>query len=88
MDIILKHPFTTAAGVKVDKLVVKRPTRGDLKKAYRRHPNDEFEQENHIYCVITGMVEEDLDLLDAEDARALTECFRKMLGESKVAASA
>lgn len=81
MVITLKHPFTTAAGVKIDKLTVKRATRGDLKAAHRRYPNDEFEQENHIYGVITGMVEEDLDLLDIEDARALTDCFREQLGK-------
>lgn len=82
MEIILKHPFTTAAGVKVDKLPIKRPTRGDLKVAYRRHPNDEFEQENLIYSVMTGLIEEDLDRLDVEDSKVLTECFRKMLGQA------
>lgn len=82
MVITLKHPFTTAAGVKVEKLTLKRPTRGDLKAAYRRHPTDEFEQENQLYGVITGMVEEDLDLLDAADARALTDSFREMLGSA------
>lgn len=82
MELTLKHPFTTAAGAKIDKLLLKRPKRGDIKAAYRRHPNDEFEQENHLYGVITGLVEEDLDLLDAEDSKALTECFRKMLGHA------
>ena len=43
----LKDPFTTAAAVRLEKVEIRRLTRGDLRKA-NAYSKDEFDQENFM----------------------------------------
>lgn len=78
--ITLKHPFKNAAGQQISALVVRRPTRKDLKLA-QKSSKDEVEMEDLLFSRLTGMPIEDLDMLDVEDNRQLVDCFRKMRGD-------
>lgn len=80
----LKHPFKTAAGAQLDKVEIRRLTRGDLRKA-TAYSKVDFDQENFLLASMCGMVPEDLDGLDLADSKVLTEFFRTMVdgkGES------
>ena len=76
----LKHPITTGAGVKLDKLQIKPLTRGDIKAA-QKQGKDDVEQEDILLSRLTGMVPEDLDLLHVGDSRRLQEKFRAMVDD-------
>ncbi|MQT45045.1 phage tail assembly protein, partial [Pseudomonas sp. FSL R10-0765] len=56
----LKYPFTTAAGVRLEKVDIRRLNRGDLRKA-TAYSKDEFDQENFLLASMCGMTPEDLD---------------------------
>lgn len=80
----LKHPFTTAAGVLLEKVEIRRLTRGDLRKANAYSKND-FDQENFMLASMCGVTAEDLDGFDLADSKALAEFFRTLVdgkGES------
>ncbi|NLR73584.1 phage tail assembly protein [Leeia aquatica] len=83
MNITLQHPFTNAAGQRIETLTIKRLKRGDLKAAHR-HSKEDAEQEDFLFARMTGLLLEDLDLLDIADSKALTDAFRDMVvgGES------
>jgi hypothetical protein len=84
MDITLKHPFTNAAGQRIETLTVRRPKRGDMKAA-AKYSKDEGEQEDFLFARITGLVLEDIDLLDLADSAVLQDSFRAMVGEGRSA---
>lgn len=79
-SITLKHPFKNAAGQQITTLTVRRPTRKDLKLA-QKSGKDEIEVEDMLFSRLTGLPIEDLDMLDVEDNRQLSDCFRKMRGD-------
>jgi len=81
IEITLKHPFTSATGETISKLTMRRATRKDMKLA-QKHGKDDVEIEDLLFSRLTGVPVEDLDLLDIEDNTQLTDCFRRMRGES------
>lgn len=78
MELTLKHPFTNAAGVRIEKLTLRRGKRGDMKAA-ARYSKDEGEQEDFLFAQMTGLTLEDIEQLDLADSKALTDMFRHML---------
>lgn len=80
----LKYPFTTAAAVRLEKVEIRRLTRGDLRKA-NAYSKDEFGQENFMLASMCGVTPEDLEGFDLADYKALAEFFRTLVdgkGES------
>lgn len=77
--ITLKHPIKSASGQQITALTIRRPTRKDLKQA-QKSGKDEIEIEDLLFSRLTGLLIEDLDMLDIEDNRQLQDCFRKMRG--------
>ena len=78
MELPLKHPFTNAAGQRIEKLSVRRAKRADMKAA-TKYSKDEAEQEDFLFAQITGLTLEDIDQLDLADSKALTDTFRGMV---------
>lgn len=74
----LKHPYTTATGVRVERVTMRRLTRGDIRQA-SKYSQDEFEQENCLLARMVGMVPEDLDPMDIADSKVLLDFFRSMV---------
>ncbi len=87
MEITLKYPFTNAAGQRIDKLTLRRATRGDMKAA-ARHSKDDGEQEDFMFARLTGLVLEDIDLIDLADSKVMAETFRQMVDGRDGAAAA
>ncbi|EOE2606601.1 phage tail assembly protein [Pseudomonas aeruginosa] len=77
-DYSLKHPYTTATGVRVERVSMRRLTRGDIRQA-TKYSQDEFEQENCLLARMVGMVPEDLDPMDIADSKVLLDFFRGMV---------
>ena len=78
MKIDLKYPITRPDGSKVASLTLKRATVGDLKAAQRLSDKPE-EQELALIARITGLVPEDVELMDLADYKRVQESFRAML---------
>jgi len=78
----LKHPFTNAAGVRVERLALRRARRADLRAA-SQFSRDEFEQETFLFARLSGHTMEDLDMLDLEDNNQLVARFRELAGASR-----
>ena len=75
---VLKYPFTTDAGKRIEQLELRRLTRADLKAAYK-NSKDEADQEDFLLGRMTGLIVEDVGGLDIADAKALTDFFRDMV---------
>lgn len=78
MDIDLKYPITTGEGKKVARLALRRATVGDLRAAQRVSDKAE-DQEIALIARLTGLVPEDVELLDLADFKRLQESFRAAL---------
>jgi len=78
VKIDLKYPITRPDGSKVASLTLKRATVGDLKAAQRLSDKPE-EQELALIARITGLVPEDVELMDLADYKRVQESFRAML---------
>lgn len=78
MELPLKHPFTNAAGQRIEKLTVRRAKRADMKAA-AKYSKDDAEQEDFLFAQITGLTLEDIDQLDLADSKALQDSFRSMV---------
>lgn len=78
MQITLKHPFTNAAGQRIEKLELRRAKRADMKAA-AKYSKDEAEQEDFLFAQITGLTLEDIDQLDLADSKVLQDTFRDMV---------
>lgn len=78
MELPLKHPFTNAAGQRIEKLTVRRAKRADMKAA-AKYSKDEADQEDFLFAQITGLTLEDIDELDLADSKALQDSFRSMV---------
>ncbi len=78
MELPLKHPFTNAAGQRIEKLTVRRAKRADMKAA-AKYSKDEGGQEDFLFAQITGLTLEDIDQLDLADSKALQDSFRSMV---------
>lgn len=73
--IVLKFPIKNGLGETVSTLKMRRAKVGDL-RAVGQLRND-MEQELALFARLTGLVPEDLDLLDAADYKQLQDTFRK-----------
>ena len=70
----LKYPVRLPTGQLLDTVNVRRIRVGDLRAV--AHIENEAEQGLAIVARITGLVPEDLDMLDLEDLNALQDTFR------------
>lgn len=70
----LKYPVRLATGQTLEKVTVRRPRVGDLRAVM--HIANEAEQGLALVSRITGLVAEDLDMLDLKDLEAVQETFR------------
>ena len=77
----LAHPITTAVGAKVDSLTLRRATVKDLRRM-KDFGQDPADQELGLIGRLTGILPEDLDLVDAADYQKVQQCFRELLGNS------
>lgn len=72
-EVKLKYPVRLPTGKVLEKVSVRRTRVGDLRAV--THIENEAEQGLAIIARVTGLVPEDLDLLDLEDLAALQNCF-------------
>lgn len=77
IHIPLKFPFTTAAGVFLDKLPIRRPKRKDI-AAGQRQAADEAGLEDYLVAKMTGLALEDLGELDIADSKTVSAVFREL----------
>lgn len=74
ITVSLKYPVRLATGQTLDKVTVRRPRVGDLRAVM--HIANEAEQGLALVSRITGLVPEDLDMLDLKDLEAVQATFR------------
>lgn len=70
----LAYPVRLATGQMLDKVTVRRPRVGDLRAV--AHIASETEQGLALVAQITGLVPEDLDMLDLKDLERIHATFR------------
>lgn len=73
--ITLKVPVTLGGGDRLTQLTVRAVTIADVRAV--ANLNNEIERELKIMARVTGLVPEDLDLLDYGDYLQLQDCFRR-----------
>ncbi len=73
--ITLKFPIKNGLGETVSELKMRRAKVGDLRTIGQM--KNEMEQELVLFARLTGLVSEDLDLLDTADYKQLQDIFRK-----------
>ena len=81
-EVVLQYPVRLADGTLLEK--IRRPKVGDLRAVSRIQGATESETETlqsfEMIARLTGMVTEDLDMLDSADFMALGECLREFTG--------
>lgn len=70
----LRYPVRLATGQTLEKVAVRRPRVGDLRAVM--HITGEAEQGLMLVSRVTGLVPEDLDMLDLKDLEAIQATFR------------
>ena len=70
----LRYPVRLATGQTLDKVAVRRPRVGDLRAVL--HITGEAEQGLMLVSRVTGLVPEDLDMLDLKDLERIQATFR------------
>jgi len=80
-EFALKYPITSAAGVRIEQVSLRRARRADMRAAHK-FSRDEFEQDTFLLARLAGLTMEDIDALDLEDNNELVQRFRGMLGRS------
>jgi len=80
-EFALKYPFTSAAGVRIERISLRRARRADMRAAHK-FSQEEFEQDTFLLARLAGLTMDDIDALDLEDNNELVERFRGMLGRS------
>lgn len=78
MKIDLKYSIKTGDGKQVTSLELRRATVADLKAAQRAADRPD-EQEIALIARLTGLVPEDVELLDLADFKRLQDSFRAAL---------
>ncbi|MGO1073231.1 phage tail assembly protein [Lysobacter sp. CA199] len=73
----LKFPFTTAGGVQISALNLRRPKVRDLKQS-QRDGGTQGDQEVALFALIAGLTPEDMDEMDAADYTTLQARFQQM----------
>lgn len=83
----LKYPVRLATGQTLEKVTVRRPRVGDLRAVM--HINNEAEQGLALVARVTGLIPEDLDMLDLKDLEVIQATFRTEdeTGEPQIAAT-
>ncbi|MDK4618737.1 phage tail assembly protein, partial [Kingella kingae] len=74
ITVTLKYPMRLATGQTLNKVTVRRPRVGDLRAVM--HIGNEAEQGLALVSRVTGLVPEDLDMLDLKDLEAIQATFR------------
>jgi len=74
----LKHPFTNAAGVRIERLSLRRAKRADYRAAHQ-YSKDDFGVETFLFARLSGLTMEDIDALDMEDSNQMVQRFRGLL---------
>ena len=72
--VTLKYPVKLATGQTLNKVTVRRPRVGDLRAVM--HISNEAEQGLMLVSRVTGLVPEDLDMLDLKDLERIQATFR------------
>ena len=80
MELKLKHPYTTAAGQKLEKLTLRRLKVKDLRAMSEQAGKDEVLLEIVGISRMCGLAQEDLDDMDAADYQQLKGRFLEYLG--------
>ncbi|XXQ68994.1 phage tail assembly protein [Neisseriaceae bacterium B1] len=80
ITVTLKYPTRLATGETLNKVTVRRPRVGDLRAVM--HIANEAEQGLALVSRITGLIPEDLDMLDLKDLEAIQGTFRSEEDES------
>ncbi|EJO2376310.1 phage tail assembly protein [Salmonella enterica] len=75
----LTHPFTTASGVRVEQIELKRLTVKDLKQV-RKISKDPADWDEPLIARSTGILPEDLDNMDLADYLQLQKRFQLVTG--------
>ncbi|HFW5145823.1 TPA: phage tail assembly protein [Salmonella enterica subsp. enterica serovar Potsdam] len=75
----LTHPFTTASGVRVEQIELKRLTVKDLKQV-RKISKDPADWDEPLIARSTGIPPEDLDNMDLADYLQLQKRFQLVTG--------
>lgn len=78
MKIDLKYPIARPDGSKVASVTLRRATVGDL-KAVQRQADKPEDQELALIARLTGLVPEDVELIDLADYKRIQESFRELL---------
>lgn len=76
------HPFTTAAGTRIERIELKRLTVKDL-KLVRKISKDPADWDESLIARSTGFPTEDLDNMDLADYLELQNRFQKITGLGK-----
>lgn len=79
--ISLLRPLVLGTGETLHELIMRVPTRGDMRKAHR-HSKDQAESETFLFAHLTGLTLEDIDSLTLADSNQLAQTFRRLCGES------
>ena len=82
MEIKLKHPFTTAAGKRIEALAMRRAKVKDLKAANRFGDKPE-DQEIALLAILTDLTPEDVQEMDLADYTQLQGSFRRLVGSGE-----
>ena len=80
MELKLKHPYTTAAGQKLENLTLRRLKVKDLRAMSEQAGKDEVLLEIVGISRMCGLAQEDLDDMDAADYQQLKGRFLEYLG--------
>lgn len=80
-EIILAHPYSTAAGVRIEKLTMRRPKVKD-QRAVRRQFSADADVEVALLARLCGIVQEDLDDMDEMDYTKLQTAYLSFRGLS------
>lgn len=78
-SLTLVHPFTTAAGTRIERVELKRLTVKDLKQVRKISKNPE-DWDEPLIARSTGILPEDLDNMDLADYLELQRRFQKITG--------
>ncbi|WP_140921081.1 phage tail assembly protein [Limnobaculum xujianqingii] len=77
----LLRSLTLGTGETLSELVMRVPTRGDMRKA-QRHSKEQADSETFLFALLTGLTMEDIDALTLADSAEVSKTFRHLCGES------
>lgn len=84
LSLPLKFPFTSAAGVLISSVQIKRLKRKDVSAAYSSTNNQNL-QEDMLAAKMLGITMEDLGEFDIADAKSVTDLMNAMMNGKNLA---